>query len=69
MKSRKICSSNQEVSERLVLSAEQSRANYAAAEEKDEKLMSSEGLEATEEEMQEVLRDLDDASGEDAIEV
>lgn len=32
---------------------------YFLAEEKDTKLMSSEGLEATEEEMQEVLQDLE----------
>ena len=38
-------------------------ANTTAAEEKGEKLMSSEGLEATEEEMQEALENQDEDSG------
>lgn len=41
----------------------------ALAEEKDAKLMSSEGLEATEEEMQEVFQDLDDGGQGRADEV
>ena len=38
---------------------------HLLAEEKDTKLMSSEGLEATEEEMQEALQDLEDEEGDD----
>lgn len=47
--------------------------DFYAAEDKDNKLMSSSGLEASEQEMQEALQDLDDdnsiGEGESAIEL